>query len=53
MTPQQRDGLLERQQRARLPLGQVIATLGLAPADVLEDELCAYHETLAEKAAPG
>jgi hypothetical protein len=43
MTTAQRDELLAEQEQGRVPLGQVLASLGTVPADELEAALDAYH----------
>lgn len=44
LTPAQREALLAAQAEARLPLGQVLAMMGVVPADTLEEELDAYND---------
>jgi riboflavin synthase len=52
MTEAQRDALLARQQHASLPLGQVLASMGLLSVDVLEQELRAYEASRSQAATP-
>ena len=44
LTTPQREALLAAQAEARLPLGQVLAMMGVVPADTLEEELDAYND---------
>jgi len=43
LTPEQRQEILAEQLQASIPLGQVLAAMGLLTVEVLTEELDAYH----------